>query len=181
MQWKSTIHDNIGNKYLYWTVKAHFSEKKEQSSLWAMMYIIFPFTGFTQDSCPAALHCHACSAALWFHPLAVYNTLRLLSKKSLKCSCWCLSAGEEQQRLKLRQEKLGKSEWRALSSGVRVCARPCCRAPGLISRKLYLLFGSSVARRWPWTLNKQGAFDTLPVPFHPNHPWQLQTGVTEMR
>lgn len=30
MQWKSTIHDNIGNKYLYWTVKAHFSEKKKK-------------------------------------------------------------------------------------------------------------------------------------------------------
>lgn len=146
-----------------------------------MMYIIFPFTGFTQDSCPAARHRRACSAALRFHPLAVYNTLRLLSKKSLKCSCWCLSAGEKQWRLKFRQEKLGKSERRALRSCVRACAMRCCRAPGLISRKLYLLFDSNVARRWPEILNKQGAFDTLPVPFHPNHPWQLQAGVTEMR
>lgn len=145
-----------------------------------MMYIIFPLTGFTPDSCPAALHRRACSAALWFHPLAVYNTLRLLSKKSLKCSCWCLLTGKNQW-LKFRQEKLGKSERRALRSRVRVCASRCCRAPGLISRKLYLLFGSSTAHRWPETLNKQGAFDTLPVPFHPNHPWQLQTGVTKMR
>lgn len=32
MQWKSTIHDNIGNKYLYWIVKAHFSKKKKKSN-----------------------------------------------------------------------------------------------------------------------------------------------------
>lgn len=121
-----------------------------------MMYIIFPFTGFTQDSCPAALHRRACSAALWFHPLAIYNTLSLLSKKSLKCSCWCLSAGEKQWRLKFRQENLGRSERRAPRSRVRVCAMRCRRAPGRISRKLYLLFGSSAVCRWPETLNKQG-------------------------
>lgn len=59
MQWKSTIHDNIGNKYLYWIVKAHFSGKKKKShSLLAPMYIIFPFTGFIEDACTSACrHC----------------------------------------------------------------------------------------------------------------------------
>lgn len=134
------------------------------------------YSGFLSHCSPSPCLLHSPVVS----PPCCILTVRLLSKKSLKCSCWCLSAGEEQGRLKFVQEKLGKSEWRALRSRVRVCAMRCCRAPGLISRKLYLLFGSSVACRWPETLNKQGAFDTLPVPFHPNHPWQLQTGVTEI-
>lgn len=46
-----------------------------------MMYIIFPFTGFIQDSCPAARHRRACSAALRFHPLAVYKSEVALQEK----------------------------------------------------------------------------------------------------
>lgn len=83
MQWKSTIHDNIGNKYLYWIVKAHFSEKKKKRKVMkstaspnvCYLPIHWICGGFLCWRSPL-LYVHSSQiSALWFHPLDVYNSV----------------------------------------------------------------------------------------------------------
>lgn len=150
------------------------------------MYIISPFTGFIRDSCTDARRRCACVAALSpavSPPCCIRRRWSCYPRKASNVppDAFRLGFGEKQRRLQFRQEKLGKTEPGAICVCVRVCAMQYCRAARIISRKRYLLFASNVTRRWPETLNKQGTFNVLPIPFHLNHLRQLQTEVTEVR
>lgn len=114
------------------------------------MYIIFPSSGFIEDSCTDVLHRRACVAALslWFHPLAVDNTADVAVQEEPQMFLLMpFGRVEKQQQLKFRQEGSRRSEPRAIRACVRVCAVRHCGAAGLISRKHYLLFASNIMER----------------------------------
>lgn len=123
------------------------------------MYIIFPFTGFIQDSCTDTRR--ACVAALCpavSPPCCIQRRWGCYPRKAS-------NVPSDAFRLGLVKNSSGwntsRKNWGKLNQEryAPVCVFvPCsgCRAARFISRKCYLLFASNVACRWPETETSRG-------------------------